>query len=269
MICFPNAKINIGLAITGKRDDGYHHIETVFYPIQLNDILEINSSANPSFVQTGIETGCNANDNLVCKAYRLLYDLYKIDTIRIHLHKNIPVGAGLGGGSSDAANMLRIGNNFFRLGLTQEEIQQLALQTGSDCPFFIINQPVVASGRGEIMQPVTINLSGYYLMLICPGIHISTGEAYSMVEPHPLHTGLKELIKKPVAEWKHLIINDFEKGIFDKYPLLAAIKRDLYNWGALYASMSGSGSSVYGIFQEKPLVPERYQSMMHYIQVFA
>ncbi|MDR2622054.1 MAG: 4-(cytidine 5'-diphospho)-2-C-methyl-D-erythritol kinase [Dysgonamonadaceae bacterium] len=251
MICFPNAKINLGLHIVSKRSDGYHNIETVFYPIPLCDVLEIVPSGTneTTFSQTGILVDGNPDDNLVMKAFRLLKKDFKLPGIAIYLRKQISFGAGLGGGSADAAFMLKLLNDFAGLDLSVEQLEKYAGQLGADCPFFIRNKPVFAEGIGDVFTPVNISLKGYYLVLVKPDIHISTKEAYAGVKPKQPAFRLTEITGLPLEEWKNHIVNDFEEGIFARYPAIGDIKQALYDKGAIYASMSGSGSSVFGIFE--------------------
>jgi 4-diphosphocytidyl-2-C-methyl-D-erythritol kinase len=252
MICFPNAKINLGLRVVSKRPDGYHNIETVFYPAPLCDALEIvpSKTGEVVFSQTGILVDGNPNDNLVMKAFRLLEKDFDLPKIAVYLRKQIPFGAGLGGGSADAAFMLKLVNDFAGLGLSVEQLEKYAGQLGADCPFFIRNSPVFAEGIGDIFTPVEISLQGYYLVLVKPDIHISTKEAYAGVIPKRPVSLLTEIIRLPVEEWKNLMVNDFEEGIFVRNPAIGEIKQALYDMGAVYASMSGSGSSVFGIFKK-------------------
>jgi 4-diphosphocytidyl-2-C-methyl-D-erythritol kinase len=256
MIVFPNCKINIGLRITGKRPDGYHNIETVFYPIGLSDALEFVISdqrvGRDILDVTGINTGSEPENNLVMKAIVRLRERHNFPFLRIHLHKAIPIGAGLGGGSSDAACVLKVVTKYFSLGITDSEIKSLALELGSDCPFFIDCTPSLAGGRGEILTPVQPELPGYYLVLINPGVGINTAEAYRNCKAEPPASCLKQLIELPVTEWKGLILNDFEDFAFSSYPVIGQIKEGLYKSNAVFSLMSGSGSSVYGIFREKP-----------------
>ncbi|MDR1645793.1 MAG: 4-(cytidine 5'-diphospho)-2-C-methyl-D-erythritol kinase [Tannerellaceae bacterium] len=254
MICFPNAKINLGLNVTGKRPDGYHDIETVFYPIPLRDALEVVEAEAFSFSQTGIPVDAPVEDNLVVKALRLLSG-YGLPALEVHLYKGIPSGAGLGGGSADAAFMLKLLNDFGQLGLCDGELEAMAAKLGADCPFFIRNRPVFASGTGNIFEPVSLSLKGYRLCLVTPGIVIPTAGAYAEVRPQVPAVSLKEMIRLPVGQWKGRVSNDFESSVFARYPALAAIKENFYEVGAVYASMSGSGSSVYGLFEEGT-VPE-------------
>lgn len=254
MISFPNAKINIGLYITSKRTDGYHNLETVFYPIPLKDVLEVVTTSNDKASE-----GCNlylygnkvegdVNDNLVVKAYRLLRKDYTMPSVDIHLYKKIPSGAGLGGGSADAAYMLRLLNELFELNISKEKLQSYAIELGADCPIFIQNVPSFAEGIGEILSPISVSLSGYKLIIVKPNIYISTREAFANIKPEAPRYNLHESIKRPIEEWKDIIANDFEASIFPRHPELADIKNTLYSQGAVYASMSGSGSSLYGIF---------------------
>jgi len=250
MLSFPNAKINLGLNIVSRREDGYHNLETIFYPVPLKDALEIVRSAQPvgKFVQTGIPLEGNPDDNLVVKAYRLLKEKYPVPEMDIYLRKQIPFGAGLGGGSSDAAFMLKLLNKELNLNISNEELEQIAAVLGADCAFFIQNKPVFATGIGNIFEPVELDLSEYQFVLVKPNIHVSTKEAYSKVQPAIPAISLKDIIRMPIEEWKGKMLNDFEHSVFYQYPEIREIKEKLYQSGALYASMSGSGSSVFGIF---------------------
>lgn len=257
MICFPNAKINLGLNIVSRRNDGFHNLETIFYPINLKDGLEItNSNSNEQYqlFQTGIKIDGDPSSNIVIKALELVRNHSKVNipNIDIHLLKKIPTGAGLGGGSSDAAFMLKLLNENYQIGLSNNELVELALQIGADCPFFLYNKPAFASGIGNLLEPIDLDLSGMYLLIVKPDVFISTKEAYSMVSPKSPTLSLKEIVTRPLYEWKELMKNDFEDPIFKKYPQICKIKQQLYELGATYASMSGSGSSLYGIFNEKP-----------------
>jgi 4-diphosphocytidyl-2-C-methyl-D-erythritol kinase len=248
MICFPNAKINLGLNVVSKRPDGYHNIETIFYPIPVQDALEVVSAKADSFSQTGIPVDTPAANNLVVKAMNLLKAHYPLPPLEVHLLKAIPFGAGLGGGSSDAAFMLKLLNDFLQLAIPVERLEEMASALGADCPFFIRNTPVFATGTGNQFAPVSLSLKGYSLCLVKPDIAVSTPDAYAMVTPRPPAKSLKEIIQTPVSEWKHTMINDFEESVFTKYPQIKQIKEELYEAGAVYASMSGSGSSVFGLF---------------------
>jgi len=251
MICFPNAKINLGLNVVRKRADGYHDIETIFYPIPIKDALEISAADEFSFTQSGIAIDGDAGNNLVVKAVDLLRRRCELPSFNIHLLKAIPFGAGLGGGSSDAAFTLTLLNDYFDLKLTNPELESLAAELGADCPFFIRNSPVFAEGVGNIFQPVDVSLAGYFMCLVKPDIFVSTPAAYSMITPKAAAASVKDIVKRPVAEWRDNLLNDFESGIVALYPRIGEIKQMLYDAGAVYASMSGSGSSVYGIFTEK------------------
>lgn len=252
MVVFPNAKINIGLNVVERREDGYHNIETVFYPIGLSDVLEIVPSetcSDYSFSSSGIELGGDPEDNLILKAYHLIRSEYQFAPIDISFVKQIPFGAGLGGGSSDAAFMLKVLNELFELKVTNYKLEKYAAALGADCPVFIRNKPVFATGIGNVFTPIKLSLRGYFLLLVKPDIHVSTPEAYSLVIPTIPELSLVELIQRPIIEWKDTIKNDFEKSVFSQYPAIEMIKNTMYQLGAVYASMSGSGSSVYGIFE--------------------
>ncbi len=251
MICFPNAKINLGLNIVSKREDGYHNIETIFYPIELKDVLEIVPAKNTkgTFVQSGIPVDGNPNNNLVIKASNLLKNTFKIPEIDIYLRKNIPFGAGLGGGSADAAFMIKLLNDYAELNMSSQQMEDFAAQLGADCPFFIENKPVFAEGIGNIFSPVEVSLSSYHIDVIKPDIHVSTQEAYSRVRPQKPEKSIKEIISEPIETWKDQLINDFEYSVFEKHPEINDLKKQMYDKGAVYASMSGSGSSVFGIFR--------------------
>ncbi|MGM0666917.1 MAG: 4-(cytidine 5'-diphospho)-2-C-methyl-D-erythritol kinase [Bacteroidota bacterium] len=255
MTFFPNAKINIGLYITGKRDDGYHNIESLFYPVGLRDAIEFvtgEPGSDDELNMSGFDTDCDMGDNLVIKALRLMRKDFNLPPLKIHLHKAIPPGSGLGGGSSDAAFMLRYLNRHFRLEADEEELTRMALQLGSDCAFFINNRPSFISGRGEVIRDSALNLAGKYLLLVYPGININTAEAYRMVKPINLDPGLEEKIRMPAGSWKSSIRNDFQDAIIQKHPLIGTIIEDIYASGALYSSLSGSGSAVYGIYDGIP-----------------
>lgn len=254
MITFPNAKINIGLNITEKRPDGYHNLETIFYPIKFQDALEVSRLENSDLPYklriSGIQIEGDKDSNLVIKAYQLLKQHHDLAPVDIHLFKHIPTGAGLGGGSSDGAFMLKLLNEKFKLNLSEAQLEDYAAQLGADCPFFIKNQPVFAKGTGNLFEPLELSLKGYHIILVKPDVFISTREAFAHIHPHAPARSLKAIIQSPIESWKDWVVNDFEASIFPKYPEIAAIKDKLYDLGAIYASMSGSGSSVYGIFKE-------------------
>lgn len=259
MITFPNAKINIGLWITSKRDDGYHNIHTIFYPAGLCDALEFAVPSpklrSDNLTVSGISPGDPA-DNLVLKALQAVRAKYKIPFLDIHLHKAIPPGAGLGGGSSDASAFIKLLNDYFNLGMSTAEMMDIALTLGSDCPFFITGQPACAGGRGEILTPLKPLSGEYHLVIVAPALHVSTKEAYSLCRPVSRDNLLSQYYKCDIREWRKFITNDFEAVIFEKYPRLKMIRDSLYDAGALYSSMSGSGSALYGIFSQKPELPE-------------
>lgn len=252
MVSFPPCKINLGLHVLRKRSDGYHDLETSFYPIPWTDILEIIPAGETSFTQSGIHIPGNPEDNLCLKAYHLLQKDFNLNPVSIHLHKIVPMGAGLGGGSSDAAYTLRLLNQLFKLNIPQHDLAQYATKIGSDCSFFIFDQPMIGKGRGEILTPLNLDLTGKFLLLVKPDIHIATASAYKGVTPHEPSTPLSEILDQPIAHWRKLLQNDFEHSVFEKQPELSHIKNALYLSGALYASMSGSGSTLYGIF-DKPI----------------
>jgi 4-diphosphocytidyl-2-C-methyl-D-erythritol kinase len=268
MIYFPNAKINLGLRVTSKREDGFHNLDTVFFPVPLHDVLEVitpstGSAETLTFTHSGIPIPGDESSNLCIKAYYLLKNDYPdLPSILLHLHKNIPMGAGLGGGSSDGAFMLKLMNDKYRLGIGAEQLQKYALALGSDCPFFIINEPVQATGRGEIMQPITCTLSSKTLVLVCPGIHVSTADAFRKIKLSPDTPSSASVIEKPIQAWKDNLINDFEEPVFNAFPEIANIKEKFYDAGALYASMTGTGSTVYGIFETSPSIKDLFPS--HY-----
>ncbi len=263
MLLFPNAKINLGLSITERRRDGFHNLQTVFYPVGLTDILEIIPDFNKPhstvhFRTTGIEIEGSEDDNLCVKAYKMLAADYEIPAVAVHLHKIIPTGSGLGGGSSDAAFMLKGLNVLFKLEISDDRLESYAARLGSDCAFFIRNCPVSAHGKGNLMKHIELNLTDYHIIIICPSIYISTAEAYSLITPAVPEFSPEKTVLLPIGEWKKKLKNDFEKSIFHRYPQIRYIKDRLYNNGALYASMSGSGSSVYGIYKESPVIPKEF-----------
>ena len=253
MITFPNAKINLGLNIVEKRPDGYHNLETIFYPVPIEDALEVNI-LNESYEkfrlhQAGLEIEGEAENNLVVKAYKLLDAEFNLPPVDIHLFKHIPSGAGLGGGSSDAAYMLKLLNEKFNLELTNETLEEYAARLGADCAFFIRNTPTYAEGIGNIFSPISLSLEGYQIVLVKPDIFVSTREAFAQIKPHRQTVPLKEVIKYPMEEWRELMVNDFEESVFPQFPGIKEIKEKLYKQGAIYAAMTGSGSSVFGLFK--------------------
>jgi len=268
MVIFPKAKINIGLRITGKRSDSFHNLETIFYPVCLCDAIEFvvagNNIKKDNLVITGVLMDNDPYNNLVMRAVRKIREISDIPYLRIHLHKAIPAGAGLGGGSSDAATMLKSLNKHFNLGIPTNELLETALSLGSDCPFFIDSNPAFAEGRGELLTPVKLLPEGFHLAIVNPGIHINTGEAFSQCKPKRPESNLRVLYDMDIPKWKDQIINDFEEPIFRKHPEIAEIKGSLYKTGAIYSSMSGSGSSVYGIFRSEPSIPQSLRKGLIY-----
>lgn len=255
MIVFPNCKINLGLHILRKRPDGFHDLETAFYPVKLQDALEIVQSSAPTadieFTTSGLKIDSSNEENICVKAYHLLKKNFpEMPPIKMHLHKVIPSGAGLGGGSSDGAFTLTLLNKKFNLELNEKQLINFALQLGSDCPFFIKNQPCYATGRGEKLEEIELNLSDYKIVLVNPGIHVHTGQAFSRITPSDQRTSIREIIKQPVENWKDILKNDFEETVFKEHPEIKVIKEKLYAAGAAYVSMSGSGSSMYGLFEK-------------------
>lgn len=269
MLSFPNAKINLGLYITQKRPDGYHNLQTVFYPLNWCDALEVieNGSAKQDFTLScsGLAVAGALEDNILFKAYALLKQQRNLPPIQVHLHKNIPMGAGLGGGSSNAAFFLQLLNAKFDLTFTPSELADLAAQLGSDCPFFIYNQPRYAEGRGELFSEIEVDLSAYYILCIYPNVHSSTAAAFKGLTPKLPQHNLKESLATDITNWKDVVYNDFEVPIFSQYPQLAAIKQQLYTQGALYASLSGSGSALYGIFAQEPAI-DAFKNYLYYLQ---
>ena len=258
MVVFPNCKINLGLQILAKRNDGFHNIETVFYPIQLKDALEIISFDNTEqviFSSSGYPINGNTKDNLCLRAYYLLKkDFPHLPFVKIHLHKNIPMGAGLGGGSADAAFTLQLLNNLFCLNIPVNRLLDYSLQLGSDCPFFIMNTPCLGLGRGELLEEIKLDLSAYKIVIVNPGIHINTGEAFANLNLEtndPNYISLKNIIQQPIETWQHNLKNDFEIPVFKKHPVIKNIKEALYKQSAIYAAMSGTGSTVFGLFKKE------------------
>jgi len=253
MVTFPNCKINLGLNVVQKRKDGFHDIETVFLPIPFYDALEILPSSNntTTLTVTGLPI-VNDGENLCLKAFKLLKnDFPLLPEIEIQLHKVIPIGAGLGGGSSDAASMLLLLNKKFNLQIERQKLLSYSLQLGSDCPFFIINKPCLAKGRGEILEGINLSLSSYKIILINPGIHINTGEIFQHINATTPAKPIGDIIRQPVSTWEDELVNDFEKIVFHRHPVIKKIKENLYNHKAIYAAMTGTGSTVFGIFNKR------------------
>jgi len=251
MIVFPNAKINIGLNITSKRQDGFHNLESIFYPINWVDILEINKSDTFEFTSSGLTIDTNSNNNLVVKAYCLIVDKYKISPCKIHLHKQIPMGAGLGGGSADASFTLTALNSLFNLNISVKELEILADSLGSDCPFFIENTPKLVTGKGDNMTIIDFDLTGYYIKLVNPNIHISTKEAFNGIKPKPSNTDYSKLVVSQLDN--NVIHNDFETTVFPHHPILKELKEKLKTEDTFYTSMTGTGSTIYGLYENEPL----------------
>lgn len=251
MLAFANAKINLGLNITEKRPDGYHNLETAFYPLKIYDVIEILDAEETSCVVKGIDVPGDTADNICLKAFELLSQDFDLQPQQICLLKNIPVGAGLGGGSSDAAFLLKLLNEKFKLNLPVEVMQDYARKLGADCAFFIENKPVMAFGKGDEFESLALDLSQYFKVLVKPPVHVSTAAAYSGVKPSTPSSSLKDLIHLPLGRWRGQVKNDFEASVFSVYPEVEKIKQDLYDAGALFALMSGSGSSVYALFEQK------------------
>ncbi len=253
MICFPNCKINLGLSITEKRPDGFHNIETVFYPVKLCDAIEIFVSMDQKtdFVFNGLDIPGNTNENLCLKAFNILKKHFDIPEVNFNLIKKIPIGAGLGGGSADAAFTIKMLNNLFSLKMSEGLMIKYAKILGSDCAFFIKNKVVFAVGKGDEFENTDLDISDYQIAIIKPEIYISTHQAYSKIIPSKKEISIKKIIKMPVSDWKNNLFNDFEKPVFEIYPEIGEIKNKLYNLGAEYASMSGSGSAIFGLFKNK------------------
>lgn len=252
MLLLPNCKINIGLNIVARRPDGYHDLETVFYPIPLRDNLEfkeITDSDEPyRLVTGGVPIEGKAEDNLIVKVYLSLKEEFHLPALELFLYKHIPMGAGLGGGSSDAAAMMTGLNEAYSLGMSHEEMEQRMARFGADCAFFVRNRPAYATGIGNILSPVSLSLKGKYIVLVKPDTFVSTKEAYAHVVPKPADCPLPEALAQPIESWRLSVRNDFEASVFPQHPELAAVKQTLYDMGALYAAMSGSGSTLFGIF---------------------
>jgi 4-diphosphocytidyl-2-C-methyl-D-erythritol kinase len=264
MVAFPHCKINLGLQVISKREDGFHTIETCFYPVPWTDILEIIPSTEFSFTSSGEEIPGKEESNLCIRAYRLWQERYSLSPVKIHLHKVLPTGAGLGGGSSDAAFTFRLLNSMANLNLSNIQLREFASQLGSDCAFFVDDKPMMGRGRGEQLSEVSLSLKGFFLVLVKPGIHVSTADAYAGVKPKNPQYTLAEILSQPVSEWKHALINDFEISVFKKFPAIESVKHELYNQGAVYASMSGSGSAVFGIFKSEVKRSVQFDGMQYW-----
>lgn len=265
MVSFPHCKINLGLNIISKRSDGYHDIETCFYPIHWTDVLEIIPSQELTFTTTGLSIPGSSPENLCLKAYELLKEDFDLPPVHIHLHKLLPTGAGLGGGSSDAAFTLRALNEILELELSAKQLVAYASLLGSDCAYFTQDNPMVGTGRGEILNLVTVPITGMFIVLVKPNIHVSTADAYSDVLPVKPMLSIKEIVEnKPLETWKEILVNDFETSVFTKFPKIGELKDDLYRAGAVYASMSGSGSSVFGIFNQAVDLKSKFDGVSYW-----
>ena len=262
MVLFPNAKINLGLFITKKRVDGFHELETCFFPIPWSDILEITPALAFKFSSSGLPISGEIHDNLCYKAFLALSENFKIPNVHIHLHKIIPMGAGMGGGSSDAAFTLMGLRDLFELPLTNQELLAYAQKLGSDCAFFLTNEAQFGTGKGDELTPIPTSLRGLYAIILYPNFGISTQKAYAGIEPSPAPGFLPDLLKSPMPTWKHRIKNDFEKALFVEYPLLAEIKQDMYDLGAVYAAMSGSGSTIFGLFNKEVSLKDSWANFL-------
>lgn len=258
MILFPPAKINLGLKVLKMRSDGYHEIETCMLAIPMTDVLEITPSDEFIFKQTGNKVDGNQESNLCVKAFRLFQERYDLPNTYIHLRKQLPMGAGLGGGSADASYVLRGLNSLFDVGLSDDQLREMAAELGSDCPFFISDEVQLGRGRGTELSEINLDLNGYYLKIINPEIHISTQEAYSGITFSDASNGIEEVLQQPFSEWKDSLKNDFEPSIFKRYPLIEELKHQLYTEGAVYAAMSGSGSTLFGLFEKEPEITTNY-----------
>jgi 4-diphosphocytidyl-2-C-methyl-D-erythritol kinase len=251
MICFSNAKINLGLSVLGKRKDGFHNIESVLYPVPLFDVIECLPSKRFSIEVYGLEMDLSPEENLVYRAWKILHQYYQIPAVEVKLLKSIPMGSGLGGGSSNAATMLKVLNDLFKLGLCDDRLGELAHQLGSDCPFFILNRPAYVSGKGELLKPAESVLKDLYLVIVFPGIHVSSALAYrSLSHFHPA-AKLSRILEQPMVNWRMGLMNDFEHNLFRHNPILKKTKEQLYGEGAIYASVTGSGSAIYGLYKNK------------------
>ena len=257
MLLFSNAKINLGLHVTQRRPDGFHSIETVFFPIGWSDMVEVVPGQSFTLCCTGLRMDVEQEGNLCTRAFRLLQQELGLPGANIFLHKQVPLGAGLGGGSSNAAAVLQALNAAFRLGLSQRRLAEYAAQLGSDCAFFVYNTPMLATGRGEILEPVAVNLSGYELLVVKPPLSVSTAEAYAGVTPQAPAADLRGVVSRSIETWREALVNDFEPSVFAKYPPLSRIKNALYGCGARYAAMSGSGAALFGVFDKIPANAER------------
>ncbi len=268
MVVFPNCKINLGLYVTRKREDGFHDLETCFYPLNWCDALEVTETQEAkefSFATSGLPIAGQQEDNLIWKCFKAIQKDYTLPPLHVHLHKVIPMGAGLGGGSSDAAFFIQLLDKKFDLDIPFEKKMELAARLGSDCPFFLKNTPVLATGRGELFSDLTLNLNSYYILCVFPAIHSHTGRAFAAIQPKKPANDLSWALSQPVDSWKDLITNDFEGPVFTQFPTLKEIKQSFYNHGAVYAAMSGSGSTIFGLFSSPPDLALA-QNYLYYLQ---
>jgi 4-diphosphocytidyl-2-C-methyl-D-erythritol kinase len=265
MVLFPPCKINLGLNVIRRRSDGFHELSTCFYPVLWTDALEIVPAKDFSFSASGILVPGAAADNLCVRAYELLKKDFRIGPVAMHLMKNIPIGAGLGGGSADGAYALRILNDIFKLSLSAEQLRSYAAMLGSDCAFFIESRPMIGTGRGEILSDVKLSLKGKFLVIVKPEVQISTADAFAGISPHEPSIDVRTIVEThPLAAWKDVLVNDFEDKIFKRFPVITALKQKLYAFGAVYASMTGSGSAVYGIFDEQVDSAKEFESVQYW-----
>lgn len=260
MVVFPTCKINLGLRITEKRPDGFHNLQSCFYPVKWGDMLEVIPADTCAFSSSGLAIPGASASNLCVQAYGLLKADFDLPPVQMHLHKVVPIGAGLGGGSADAAFTLKLLNERFALGLSVSQLEEYARKLGSDCAFFIQNRPLYCLEKGDVFEEISVDLSGYYILLVYPNLVISTAEAYAAVRPHQPETSLLSQLYQAIDSWRSIVNNDFEDSLFPAYPILAQIKQQLYDAGAVYASMSGSGSTLYGIFETPVVVPNQFQN---------
>lgn len=269
MIAYPHAKINLGLNVISKRDDGYHNLETVFYPVQWCDVMEVlpgpQHSKGIEVHMSGLPVAGKHADNLCVKAYELLRQNYNVRAVKLYLHKQIPMGAGLGGGSSDAAFFVKKMNELFSLGISNDDIRSMVAQLGADCAFFVDGVPVFAEERGDKFTPIDFSLKGYHIVVVYPGIHVATATAFANIRPVVPEYNCKDVVAThPISSWKNLLRNDFEKTVFKVHPEIEAVKNKMYESGAIYASMSGSGSAVYGLFTKKCSVVSLFPGMSNW-----
>ena len=267
MITFPIAKINLGLNVVEKRPDGYHNLQTVFYPVRIQDALEVfemdadfPSPVDCDLKVTNIHIEGDEQRNLVVRAYQLLkQDFPTLSRVHVHLYKGIPTQAGMGGGSSDCGFMITLLNDAFQLGLSTQQMIDYAARLGADCPFFISSRPAYAEGIGEQLQPIALDLSGWHIAVVRPAIPVPTKEAFSLITPHYPEKNCRDIVMQPVETWRDELVNDFEKSVFALHPEIGSIKAQLYEMGAVYAAMSGSGSSVFGLFRQ-PVSLDAFQA---------